>query len=139
MKLGPAIAVVVIVAALIFGGMAFKSSLVAYMPFSQAKAASSSGSTVQIMGVPVKGDTHYDTATGMLQFVLKDKTSGALMPVDFKNPKPDNFDEAISIAAIGQYSPAQKTFVADNLLVKCPSKYAGQSSVSTNRSYGAQT
>jgi cytochrome c-type biogenesis protein CcmE len=126
------------VAALAFGAVAFKNSLVAYMPFSQAVAAASTGSTVQIMGVPVAGKTSFDSGTGDLTFVLREQASGQTMPVVFKSPKPDNFDQAIKIAAIGHYDPASQVFEADNLLVKCPSKYAGDPAATTDRSYKAQ-
>jgi cytochrome c-type biogenesis protein CcmE len=138
-KAGPIIALGVIVLALAFGVATFKSSLAAYVPFSQAVSAAQSGATVQIMGVPVKGDTRFDTVSGTLIFALREPTSGALMPVAFKSPKPDNFDEAVRITAIGHYDPSQKTFEADNLLVKCPSKYAGDPQAAQDRSYGSQS
>jgi len=137
MKAAPIIAGVVIAGALAFGAVAFKNSLVGYVPFQQAVAASSTGSTVQIMGAPVAGQTQFDTTSGNLSFVLREQSSGQTMPVVFKSPKPDNFDQAISIGAIGHYDSDSKVFVADNLLVKCPSKYAGDPSA--NRRYGAQT
>jgi cytochrome c-type biogenesis protein CcmE len=125
--------------ALGFGAVAFKNSLVAYMPFQQAIAAAPSGSTVQIMGVPVPGKTSFDTVSGDLSFVLREPSSGQTMPVVFKSPKPDNFDQAIKIAAIGHYDPASQQFDADNLLVKCPSKYAGDPAATTDRSYKSQS
>ena len=124
-------------AALGFGAVAFKNSLVAYMPFQQAEAAASTGSTVQIMGIPVAGKTEFDSSTGDLDFVLREPDSGQTMPVVFKSPKPDNFDQAVKIAAIGHYDPSAQVFEADNLLVKCPSKYAGDPSATTDRSYKA--
>ncbi|MGH9361973.1 MAG: cytochrome c maturation protein CcmE, partial [Thermoanaerobaculia bacterium] len=39
--------------------------------------------------------------------------------------KPANFEDAISIVAIGRYDQAGGEFAADQLLVKCPSKYQG--------------
>jgi cytochrome c-type biogenesis protein CcmE len=42
--------------------------------------------------------------------------------------------KAVAINAQGTYDPARHVFVADNLLVKCPSKYQGQGT--TERSYG---
>jgi cytochrome c-type biogenesis protein CcmE len=40
--------------------------------------------------------------------------------------------KAAKITAQGTYSKTQQVFQADNLLVKCPSKYQG----TTERSYG---
>ncbi|MFH2036524.1 MAG: cytochrome c maturation protein CcmE, partial [Candidatus Zixiibacteriota bacterium] len=36
---------------------------------------------------------------------------------------PGNFDQATSIVAVGK--PGDEGFIADKLLVKCPSKYQG--------------
>lgn len=138
MKMGPIIAVACIAGALGFGAYSFKGSLVAYVPFAQAIAAAPTGSTVQIMGSLVAGDTRFDHATRSLDFVLKEQATGQLMPVSFKSPKPDNFDHALRVTAIGHYDVAQKRFFADNLLVKCPSKYAGDSSGPQDRSYAGQ-
>ena len=60
------------------------------------------------------------------------------MPVIYQGPKPEDLDsamtKAVAINAQGTYDPKQQVFVADNLLVKCPSKYQGQGA--TERSYG---
>lgn len=135
MKPGPIIAFVIILAALGFGAFAFKGSLIAYVPFSQAIAAASTGSTVQIIGAPIKGETEYNQAVGALSFKLREPGTGDVMPVIFKSPKPDNFDSAVKVTAIGHYDPQSQEFMADNLLVKCPSKYAGQTQ---DRSYSAK-
>jgi cytochrome c-type biogenesis protein CcmE len=38
--------------------------------------------------------------------------------------KPANFEDAVSIVAIGRYENG--VFAAEKLLVKCPSKYQGE-------------
>jgi cytochrome c-type biogenesis protein CcmE len=43
--------------------------------------------------------------------------------VSYQGVKPGNFDQATEIVAIGEYQ--QGVFEADQLLVKCPSKYQG--------------
>jgi len=138
MKVGPIIALAVIVGALGFGAYAFKGSMVAYVPFTQAIQAASTGSTVQVMGSLVPGHTHFDSVTRSLDFDLKEPETGHVMPVTFKSPKPDNFDHALKVTAIGRYDAASKVFVADNLLVKCPSKYAGDAGNPKDRSYTGQ-
>ncbi len=40
--------------------------------------------------------------------------------------KPGNFDDAISVAATGRYVAGKDMFEAEQLLVKCPSKYQEQ-------------
>ncbi len=47
------------------------------------------------------------------------------MRVRYKGLKPANFEEAISIVAIGRYDASASEMHADKLLVKCPSKYQG--------------
>ena len=123
MKPGPAIGICVIVAAMAYGAYSFKNSLIAYVPFQQAVAAGASGQNVQIIGAPVAGATHYDIGSATLDFRLREAGTGRIMPVVFRSPKPDNFDAAVKVTAIGHYSAAARSFLADNLLVKCPSKY----------------
>jgi cytochrome c-type biogenesis protein CcmE len=45
--------------------------------------------------------------------------------VRYHGVKPANFEDAVSIVAIGRYDAAASEFAADKLLVKCPSKYQG--------------
>ena len=139
MKLGPVIAIVVILGAMVFGAMSFKNSMVAYVPFAQAIQAASTGATVQVMGSLAPGKTSFNDDTKSLQFVLQEQGTGAMMPVTFKSPKPDNFDHAIRVTAIGKYDPTKAVFVADNLLVKCPSKYAGDPAGPQDRSYAGKS
>jgi cytochrome c-type biogenesis protein CcmE len=138
MKIGPIIGILIIVFALGLGAYFFKGSLTPYLPFKVARQSASTGSTVQIMGAPIKTSTQYDQQTGTLNFTLQEAATGDLMPVEFKSPKPDSFDEAVSVTAIGTYDGKRNVFQADNLLVKCPSKYAGQKAPTTGpRSYSA--
>lgn len=129
---GAIIGLIIIVAALAFSALAFKNNLVNAVPFAEAMKATDSD--VQIMGAPVKDTMIYDTA---LRFDLKD-TSGAVMHVVYQGPKPEDLDsamnKAVAINAQGTYDAKQHVFVADNLLVKCPSKYQGQGA--SERSYG---
>ena len=49
------------------------------------------------------------------------------MPVEYRGVIPGNFDQAVSVVAIGRYQGDH--FEAEQLLVKCPSKYqAGEAS-----------
>lgn len=131
-KTGALIGLVIIVAVLAFSAVTFKTSLINYVPFREAMAATDSN--VQIMGAPVNGTMAY--ADGELHFSMRENGTNAVMPVVFKGPKPDDLDTAMTkaakITAQGTYSKTQQVFEADNLLVKCPSKYQG----TTERSYG---
>ncbi len=123
---GAMLGLMVIVAALAFSAFAFKGSLVNYVPFSDAMKATDT--TVQVMGAPVAGTMAYDNTVHALRFTLRDD-QGQTLPVVFKGPKPEDLDSAMTkatkITAQGTYDPRQGVFAADNLLVKCPSKYQG--------------
>lgn len=131
---GAVIGLIIIIGALAFSAVAFKNNLVNAVPFAEAMRATDSD--VQVMGAPVAGTMNYDSSAHALRFTIREKSTNQMMPVVYKGPKPDDLDSAMSkavaINAQGTYDPAQGAFVADNLLVKCPSKYQG----TTERSYG---
>ena len=132
---GAIVGLVIIIGALGFSAVAFKNNLVNAVPFSDAVKATDSD--VQVMGAPVLGTMNYDANIHALRFDLRD-TSGQTLPVVYKGPKPEDLDsamtKAIAINATGTYDPKQGAFVAETLLVKCPSKYQGTS----DRAYSAE-
>ena len=101
----------------VYALMEFSASLNPYVSFAEAKA---SKSTVQVKGTLVKATETITYEAQQLHFFLLDE-SGDKVPVAYHGPKPDNFEHADSIVAIGKYKDGQ--FQADKLLVKCPSKY----------------
>jgi len=111
---------VVIVIFLILAISSFRESMTPYVNFTEARA---SGETVQIIGKLVPGSSAYDTSRVGLSFQLTSQ-EGELLPVIYSSgAKPANFEEASEIVVIGKYDGEK--FVADQLLVKCPSKYQG--------------
>jgi cytochrome c-type biogenesis protein CcmE len=56
----------------------------------------------------------------LLKFKLKDQ-KGLSMPVVYYGAKPQDFERSEQVVIIGKV--AQNTFVADQILTKCPSKY----------------
>ena len=58
-----------------------------------------------------------------LSFKLRDE-HGEVMPVEYRGVIPGNFDQAVSVVAIGKYEGDH--FEAQQLLVKCPSKYQAE-------------
>ena len=95
---------------------ALGSSLTPYVNVSEAKA---SERAVQVMGYPQGTGSYND---GVFRFSMKDEM-GQTIEVMSNQPKPGNFEQAISVVAIGAFDQRQNVFVADDLLVKCPSKY----------------
>ncbi|MGH7725185.1 MAG: cytochrome c maturation protein CcmE [Candidatus Eiseniibacteriota bacterium] len=115
------IGIVLVLASILFGVTAFKRSLTAYTTFSEARK---SRATVQVNGVlaDVSG-VRYDAAASELVFKLKDEKNEVL-DVVYKGVKPANFEQATNVVAIGSYHDGR--FEADQLLVKCPSKYQAE-------------
>jgi cytochrome c-type biogenesis protein CcmE len=119
-----------ILAFLVLGLTTFSSSMTPYVSFDEAQK---SPRTVQVMGGLEKGSARYDTTSKTLFFNLVDLESKKVLPVAYRDVKPANFEDAVSIVAIGKYGNGG--FQAEKLLVKCPSKYQGQE---TEKHYGAK-
>ncbi len=119
-----------ILAFLVLGLTTFSSTMTPYVSFDDAEK---SVRVVQVMGGLEKGSSRYDTTSKTLHFNLVDLETKKVLPVAYRDVKPANFEEAVSIVAIGKYQ--QDAFHAEKLLVKCPSKYQGQE---TEKHYGAK-
>ena len=88
-----------------------------YVPFNEAMTSETS---VQIMGTLMKDGI--EITVRHLAFTLIDD-DGTRMRVKYRGPKPQNFEHARQVVAIGMYDPAKKVFAARKILTKCPSKY----------------
>jgi len=122
MKKSHIIGGILIVLALVLAMYSFKSTLTTYVTVDEAKA---SGQRVQVAGLAVSGTERYDTETNNLVFTLRED-GGAEMRVEYDGPRPGNFDDVTKVVAIGQYVADKEAFDADELLVKCPTKYEGR-------------
>ena len=100
-----------------FGANSFKKSMTPYVSFAEARRASG---MVQVNGVLADKNYVLKKDEQYLEFKLKD-SRGEIMDVQYRGVVPGNFDQATSIVAIGRYT--SEKFEADQLLVKCPSKY----------------
>ena len=105
-----------------FSLSAFKETLTPYVDYKQAREADR---VVQVMGALEKGSSKYVDTEDFLYFTIKDPETRDTIRVRYKGLKPANFEDAISIVAIGQFDEGAKEFEANKLLVKCPSKYQG--------------
>ena len=119
MKKSYIIGVVVVVAALILAMFSFKSSLTSYVTIAEAKDKEQ---YVQVAGILVPGSVGFGESSHALLFTLKEP-GGDTMNVQYLKSKPANFEGADKIVAIGKYDKNRQLFIADELLVKCPSKY----------------
>jgi len=126
MKAKYIIGVVVIVVFMVWGASAFFKTTIQYVPIEQALASSN---TVQVMGKIDFDHVNYNTDDSRLEFVVydadaKDKASAKKMNVVYYGVVPGNFDQATSVVLKGKTE--NNEFVADQMLVKCPSKYQGE-------------
>ena len=115
-----------IVLLLIFGGFTVTKFASAVTPYVDYEAARATERTVQVAGGLLQGSSGYDMDAGQLLFTLVDtEDASKQMSVRYEGLKPANFEDAVSIVAIGRFDPATEQFAANELLVKCPSKYQG--------------
>lgn len=117
MNLKVGLALVLLAVAVGVGVTSFKKTVTPYIGFSEARAASG---LVQVNGTLASKDYVMKPDEQFLRFSLKDE-KGDIMPVEYRGTIPGNFDQAVSIVAIGAYQGDH--FEASQLLVKCPSKY----------------
>jgi cytochrome c-type biogenesis protein CcmE len=105
-----------------FSFTTFKDSMTPYVSYQRAKEE---GRIVQVAGSLVKGSYSYVDTRESLFFTLQDPKTKQTLRVRYKGLKPANFEDAVSIVAIGHYDEKAKELEANKLLVKCPSKYQG--------------
>ena len=113
---------VIVVGALVMAMFSFKSTLTSYVSIKEAKA---SERHVQVAGKLVPGSVQVDPSSNLLIFDLEE-VDGDQMTVHYPKSKPANFENAEKIVAIGRFDKVQAAFQANELLVKCPSKYEGR-------------
>ena len=105
-----------------YAGFNLAESVTPYVTIAEARASSS--------GVQVKGllDKNFvpQQIGDEFTFSLADESTGETMRIKFDGIKPDQFDEAYHIVAVGKFDAADETFHAKKLLIKCPSKYEAQ-------------
>ncbi|WP_315439806.1 cytochrome c maturation protein CcmE [uncultured Selenomonas sp.] len=100
-----------------YAGYFFTDSVTPYVSVADARAAQRN---VQVKGVP-DGTVAPHMEDGHFVFSIADEDTGETMLVRYKGAKPDTFDDAYHVVAIGKYTG--DAFAADKLLIKCPSKY----------------
>jgi cytochrome c-type biogenesis protein CcmE len=114
------VALVLLVVATAIGVSSFKKSVTPYISFDEARR---SHGLVQVNGMLADKQYVLKKDEQFLSFRLRD-SKGQILPVQYRGVVPGNFDQATSIVAIGHYQDDQ--FVAEQLLVKCPSKYQAE-------------
>jgi cytochrome c-type biogenesis protein CcmE len=111
-----------VAAIVVFGALglwSLRKTATPYVDFARARILQSN---VQVLGKVVHDETKYDANSGMFSFYIVDE-NGDKLQVQYSGTKPGNFDQAESVVCVGKYNNG--IFFANNLLVKCPSKYQG--------------
>ena len=120
MNLKIGLALLLLAVAAVFGVSSFRKSVTPYISFAEARRSSG---LVQVNGTLADKNYVMKPAEQFLEFRLKD-SGGEILPVRYRGVIPGNFDQALAVVAIGRYQADH--FEAEQLLVKCPSKYQAE-------------
>jgi cytochrome c-type biogenesis protein CcmE len=88
-----------------------------------SQRASLVGQPVRVNAPLDKGSIQFDDKSLTLKFNLKE--DNLILPVVYKGVVPDTMDQGESVVAEGHLG-ADGVFQANQILVKCPSKYESQ-------------
>ncbi len=114
------VAVVAMIGVLI--ATSFSGSTTDYLTIAEVKALGpGQPRNSRVAGEIVPDSVRYDTADLHLTFEIRDETGR--LSISYHGPQPDMLVDAVEAVAIGKYNPATGVFEAEELLMKCPSKY----------------
>jgi cytochrome c-type biogenesis protein CcmE len=111
---------VIIVAFIIFATLSLRESLTPYVSLAEAQQTDA---IVQVKGQRVDGSDYFDMEEKIFKFKMTDDT-GQEFDVTYPGVKPSNFEQATEVIAIGRFTSGK--FEAEQILVKCPSKYQAE-------------
>ena len=117
---------IIIIVFVIWGASAFLKTTIQYVPI---ETAMNSDKTVQVLGKIDFDKVGYNADESRLEFAVydaeaADEATATRMNVVYYGVVPGNFDQATSLVLKGKTDG--DVFVADQMLVKCPSKYQGE-------------
>lgn len=75
----------------------------------------------RVSGAIVPDSVNWSTRDLRLTFQIEDDTGQ--LDIVYNGPQPDMLVDAVEAVAIGKYDPSSQAFQAEELLMKCPSKY----------------
>ena len=113
------IGVIVIILCIVGVGMALKGSVVPYITVTELKSGDYAGEYVQVNGTVVDGSVDWHPKDILLNFKLTDGRE--TIDVEYRASIPNNFEEGKMVVVGGIYEA--NLFRAEEILVKCPSKY----------------
>ncbi|UCF63624.1 MAG: cytochrome c maturation protein CcmE [bacterium] len=120
MKIKYIVGILIIVGFVAFAAINLSKSLTPYVSLDDAKK---SNKVVQVKGQRVAGSEKFDVEKKVFTFKMADD-KGEQFDVIYHGVKPANLEQAEEIVVIGRYT--QGHFEAEQLLVKCPSKYQAE-------------
>ena len=104
-----------------YASWSFVDSVTPYVGVAEAQKVTSN---VQVKGLLDKNAEAPHMEGEYFVFTIQDEDTGESMLVRYHGMKPDQFDEAHHVVAIGKFHDG--AFQSDKLLIKCPSKYEQQ-------------
>ena len=114
------VVVVVVVGVLI--ATSFSGSTSDYLTIAEVKALGpDQARDSRVAGAIVPDSVDWSTRELHLTFEIEDET-GQLF-ISYHGPQPDMLVDAVEAVVIGKYDPAEQQFEAEELMMKCPSKY----------------
>ena len=107
-----------------FMGLLFTSLADSASTYTDFQGAKARGGEAHVVGQWVRrNETQKDPGGNYFRFYVQDSTQHTEL-VTYNDPMPPNFQQAEKVVLIGGYQGNR--FVADKILMKCPSKYNDQ-------------
>ena len=114
------IGALIIIVFIVFAAFSLRKSLTPYVSLEEAMTTDA---VVQVKGKRIDGSEKFDMEKKVFLFKMADD-EGREFNVVYDGVKPSNFEQATEVIAIGRYTDG--SFKAEQILVKCPSKYQAE-------------
>lgn len=115
--------VIILIAVVFLVAQSISSTGAYYMTVADLNSKSDKlmGQKIRVSGAIVQESEDWNPTELMLNFHMTDETGEEVL-VSFHGSRPSNFSRATEAIVEGEMTP-HGTFAADNLLLKCPSRY----------------
>ena len=114
-----------IVVAVVIGVLiatSFSGSTSEYLTVAEVKALGpEQARSSRVAGAIVPDSVDWSTRDLHLTFEISDDTGE--LAISYHGPQPDMLVDAVEAVVVGKYDPSGQVFEAEELLMKCPSKY----------------
>ncbi len=114
-----------IVVAVVIGVLiatSFSGSTSEYLSVAEVKALGPDHArNSRVVGEIVPDSVEWSTRDLHLTFAISDDTGN--LAISYHGPQPDMLEDAVEAVVVGKYDPGSQVFEAEELLMKCPSKY----------------